>query len=157
MAYGVTSARQRGTNFKPEEAGQMQPSSEPGGETRFIWRVDYADQESGRIATVSSGDQDFRVFFDKVTELMKLQRRRQDHLAGVNLDSSARRLLELLDRQTSLRWDALKDRLDLQWDDICRAVALLASADLCEPGPSRLRLTDTAVKVLSQERNSPVT
>lgn len=92
---------------------------------------------------------DFSAFARWVADLQKLQRQHRERQAAVYLDATAQRLLDALDRKTSIRWEDLPDVLQAEWRDILRSVALLAGANLCEAGPARIRLSEHADKLLA--------
>ena len=85
-----------------------------------------------------------------LSELSKSQRQHGERLAAVLLDQSALNLLNALDRETSIRWENLLDRVGSDWSDASRAAALLAGAHLCEAGPNRIRLSEYADRLLAE-------
>lgn len=89
-----------------------------------------------------------------VADLQKLQRQHRERQAAVYLDATARRLLEALDRRTSIRWEDLPDVVQAEWRDVLRSVALLAGANLCEAGPTRIRLSEHADKLLAESASA---
>lgn len=89
-------------------------------------------------------------FLLQQVELQKLQRRRRERLAAVSLDDVAKRLLQVMNRETSIRWEELSDEVASDWTKVCRATALLAEANLCEVSPTRFRLSDYGAELLSQ-------
>lgn len=75
--------------------------------------------------------------------------------ADIAVDPTARDLLNLFDRETSIRWGDLANRTGLAWEEICRGVAILAWAGMCEPGPVRIRLSEQgAILLESREQRS---
>ena len=66
------------------------------------------------------------------------------------MDEHAQKLLHALDRETSIRWENLPDRVESDWSDASRAAALLAGAHLCEAGPNRIRLSEYGNKLLAE-------
>ena len=89
-----------------------------------------------------------------LAELSKSQRQHGERLAAVFLDQPALNLLYALDRETSIRWENLPDRVESDWIDASRAAALLAGAHLCEAGPNRIRLSEYGNKLLAE--SSPI-
>lgn len=85
-----------------------------------------------------------------VADLQKLQRQHRERQAAVYLDATAQRLLDALDRMTSIRWEDLPDVVQAEWRDVLRSVALLAGANLCEAGPTRIRLSEHGDKLLAE-------
>ena len=85
-----------------------------------------------------------------LAELSKLQRQHGERLAAVCLDEHAQKLLHALDRETSIRWENLPDRVESDWSDASRAAALLAGAHLCEVSPTRIRLSEYGNKLLAE-------
>ena len=83
--------------------------------------------------------------------LPKLERQHRERLAAVSLDPAAKRLLSALDRETSIKWDDLPDKVDCDWSEASRAAALLAGANLCEVSPTRIRLSEYGDKLLAEE------
>ena len=74
----------------------------------------------------------------------------RERLAAVTLDPVAKRLLEALDRETSIRWEDLPEKADADWGEACRAAAILALANLCEASPTRIRLSEYGDKMLAK-------
>ena len=68
--------------------------------------------------------------------------------ADIAVDPAAQELLNLFDRETSIRWEDLSDRTELTWEEICRGVAVLTWAGMCEPGPVRVRLSRNGANLL---------
>ena len=83
--------------------------------------------------------------------LPKLERQHRERLAAVSLDPPAKRLLNTLDRETSIKWDDLPDKAGCDWGEASRAAALLAGANLCEVSPTRIRLSEYGDKLLAEE------
>ena len=79
-----------------------------------------------------------------------LTNRQRNRIAVAALDEAARAIFTHLDRETSVRWDQLNEIADTNWPDAAKAVALLVWADLCQPGPTRIRLTETGVSILDE-------
>ena len=104
-------------------------------------------QQSNRSAEDAIG---FPHLANGFEDLSKLQRQHQERLAAVCLDESAQKLLHALDRETSIRWEDLPDRVESDWSDASRAAALLARAHLCEAGPNRIRLSEYADRLLAE-------
>ena len=86
---------------------------------------------------------------EKLETLEKLERQHRERLAGVGLAPAAGRLLNALDRETSIRWENIPDRAECDWNEAARAVALLAGANLCEASPTRIRLSEYGDKLLA--------
>ena len=83
--------------------------------------------------------------------LPKLERQHRERLAAVSLDEAAKRLLNALDRETSIKWDDLPEKADCDWSEASRAAALLTGANLCEVSPTRIRLSEYGDKLLAEE------
>ena len=79
-----------------------------------------------------------------------LHRQHSERLAAVSLDPVAKRLLRVLDRETSIRWEDLPERIEAEWEEACRAATILAIANLCEASPTRIRLSDYGDKLLAE-------
>ena len=86
----------------------------------------------------------------RVAELRKLEERSRERLAGVWLDEGAQRLLSVLDRETSIPWEDLRDRTGSEWSEVCRSAARLAGANLCEVSSTRFRLSDYGDELLAE-------
>ena len=83
-----------------------------------------------------------------------LSLRQRKRLAGVALDQAASKLFAVLDENTSVRWVDLVEQTDLTWPDVCRGIAVLVDAGMCQPGPSRVRLTETGASILAESRGA---
>lgn len=113
---------------------------------RFRWGI-YQDKQSAPIANGQATVQDVA---SRMVELLKLERQYQERLAGVSLDSGAQKLLSVLDRETSIKWEDIPDGAEGDWSEMSRAIALLAGANLCEASPTRLRLSECGVRLLAE-------
>lgn len=113
---------------------------------RFRWGT-YQDKQSSPIASGQTTVQDVA---SRMVGLLKLERQYQERMAGVSLDSDAQKLLSVLDRETSIKWDDILDKAEGDWSDMSRAIALLAGANLCEASPTRLRLSENGVRLLAE-------
>ena len=87
----------------------------------------------------------------QLDNLPKLERQHRERLAAVALDLAAKKLLNALDRETSVKWDDLPDKADSDWSEASRAAALLARANLCDVSPTRIRLSEYGDKLLAEE------
>ena len=87
----------------------------------------------------------------QLENLPKLERQHRERMAAVALDPAAKRLLNALDRETSIKWEDLPDKTGGDWSEASRAAALLARANLCEVSPTRIRLSEYADKLLAEE------
>ena len=87
----------------------------------------------------------------QLDNLPKLERQHRERLAAVSLDPVAKRLLNALDRETSIKWAELPDKAEGDWSEASRAAALLAGANLCEVSPTRIRLSEYGDKLLAEE------
>ena len=96
------------------------------------------------------GQVDFFSLVNLLVDQQKLIRQHREHLAAVSLDATAQKLLGVLDQETSIRWEDLPDKVEGDWPESCRAAALLAAANLCEAGPTRLRLNEYGDKLLAE-------
>ena len=103
---------------------------------------------------VAHGQVDYFSLLRRLAYLQKLQRQHREHLAAIALDSAARKLLGALDRETSIRWEDLPDRVEGDWSESCRAAALLAGANLCEASPTRIRLNEYGDKLLTESADA---
>ena len=74
----------------------------------------------------------------------------RNRVAGAALDRAARDIFAHLDRETSLKWEDLNQITNTNWPDAARAAALLVWANLCQPGPTRIRLTETGISILNE-------
>ena len=121
----------------------------------FRWYVQPGDIDSEPTAFGQVG---LYALQQKLTALQKLERQFQERVAAVTLDPVAQKLLDSLDRETSIRWEDLPDKVDCNWSEACRSAALLArprrGANLGEVSPTRFRLTEYGDKLLSE---SPLT
>ena len=84
----------------------------------------------------------------------KLDRGQRDRVAEVASDQTARQVLDLLDQNTSIRWGDLVEQTGLAWPDVCRSVAFLTRAGICEPGPIRVRLSELGAILLAESTPS---
>ena len=87
---------------------------------------------------------------DGLGKLSKSQRQHRERLAAVCLDEHARKLLHALDKETSIRWENLPDRVESDWSDASKAAALLSGAHLCEAGPNRIRISQYGDQLLAE-------
>ena len=99
---------------------------------------------------VAYGQIDFSHLASRFSELIKLERQYQERLAGVWLDPKARKLLSVLNRETSIRWEDIPDRAECDWTEALKAAALLVGANLCEVSPTRIRLSEYGDKWLAE-------
>lgn len=88
---------------------------------------------------------------NQLDDLLKLERRHRERVAAVSLDPVAKRLLNALDRETSIKWADLPDKAEGDWSEASRAAALLAGANLCEVSPTRIRLSEYGDKLLTED------
>ena len=84
------------------------------------------------------------------SSMTKLERQHRERLAGVWLDPVAQKLLTVLDRETSIRWEDIPDMAECEWSEASRAAALLAGANLCEVSPTRIRLSEYGDTLLAE-------
>ena len=96
------------------------------------------------------GQVSYRHLERALMELQKLRRQHQELLAAVSLDPVAQRLLSILDRETSIRWEDLPDRVESNWGESSRAAALLAGANLCEASATRIRLNEYGDRMMAE-------
>ena len=106
------------------------------------------------IEPVAYGQVDYFSLARQLANLQKLHRQHREHLAAVTLDPTAQRLLGALDRETSIRWEDLPDTLEGNWSELCRAAAILAGSNLCEAGPTRIRLSEYGDKLLTESSST---
>ena len=116
------------------------------GPARLLWEV---YQESNSMP-VAYGQVDFLAFASRIKSLLKLERQHRERLAGVSLDPAAQKLLSALDRETSIRWEELPDKVESGWSEASRSAALLVGANLCEVSPTRIRLNEYGDKLLAE-------
>ena len=132
-------------------AGRTPFGSSPGptdlhSSLNYRWSV----HQGANPKPLESGQIDYRVVFRLIAGSQKLHRQHGERLAAVSLDSGAQRLLAALDRETSIRWEDLPDRVEADWGESCRAAAILAGANLCDASRTRIRLTDYGDKLLAE-------
>ena len=82
----------------------------------------------------------------------ELDRGEGDRIAELAGDHTAQQVLELLDQHTSIRWEDLVELTGLAWPDVCRSVAFLTRAGICEPGPKRVRLSESGAILLAESK-----
>ena len=94
---------------------------------------------------------------EKLETLEKLERQHRERLAGIGLNPIAQKLLNALDRETSIRWVDIPDKAECYWSEAAKAAALLAGANLCEVSPTRIKLSEYGDKLLADltEQASP--
>jgi len=88
--------------------------------------------------------------FSTGAQARELDRGQRDRVAEVAIDQTARQVLDLLDQNTSVRWGDLAEQTGLPWPDVCRSVAFLTRARICEPGPIRVRLSELGAILLTE-------
>ena len=88
--------------------------------------------------------------FSSGGQARELDRGKRDRIAEVASDQTARQVLDLLDQNTSIRWAELAEQTGLAWPDVCRSVAFLTRAGICEPGPIRVRLSEMGAILLTE-------
>lgn len=118
-------------------------------ENFLLWASINVDLALKKVTSVSSGIEEYEPFVRRLEEINKIERQRQNSLAGAMLDESAKKILDVLDKSTSIKWEDLAAKSDLSWHDIARGVAFLSSANLCEPEFARLRLTESGERLLA--------
>jgi hypothetical protein len=123
----------------------------------FAWATLRKKPDSDIISVMASGTYQLGVAQRAIQRLAKWEQRRRDRIASVYLDEDSIKMLKLLGRETSIRWDKLTEMAGLQPSDTLRVVALLANAELCEVGPLRLRLSDAGDLILSGETKQEIT
>ena len=84
----------------------------------------------------------------------ELDRGKRDRIAEVASDPTARQVLDVLDQNTSVSWGDLAEQTGLVWPDVCRSVAFLTRAGICEPGPKRVRLSELGAILLAESTPS---
>ena len=126
-------------SFRPAQRYSSQPM-------RLLWEV-YQDSNP---APMASGQVDYLAFATRLKDLLKLERQHRERLAGVSLDPTAQKLLNVLDRETSVRWDELSAKTECIWGEASRSAALLVGANLCEVSPTRIRLNEYGDKLLAE-------
>lgn len=109
----------------------------------------------GETAKIAGGnlrpvDNDAMLYLWQSKKIHTLTNAQRNRIAGAALDEAARAIVAYLDRETSLKWEQLDEITNTNWPDTARAVALLVWADLCQPGPKRLRLTETGISILDE-------
>ena len=96
------------------------------------------------------GQTDLHAFVQRLLPLMKLYRQQRERLAAVSLDPVAKRLLDTLDKETSIKWEDIPEKADADWSEASRAASMLALANLCEASPTRIRLSEYGDKMLAK-------
>ena len=92
--------------------------------------------------------------FGAGAQARELNRGQRDRVAEVASDHTAQHVLDLLDQHTSIRWEDLAELTGLAWPDVCRSVAFLSRAEICEPGPIRVRLSVLGAIVIAESTPS---
>ena len=103
----------------------------------------------GTSASIVLGQLSFQYPAGRILDLVKLERQHRERLAGVWLNPIAQKLLNALDRETSIRWEDIPDKAECDWSEAAKAAALLAGANLCEVSPTRIRLSEYGDKLLA--------
>ena len=114
--------------------------------TQMRWGVYHASNP----VPVAYGQVDFLAFATRFRDLLKLERQHRERLAGVSLDPAAQKLLSVLDRETSVRWEDLPEKAECLWGEASRSAALLVGANLCEVSPTRIRLNEHGDELLAE-------
>lgn len=118
----------------------------------YVWRIERNVAGSDEVVPLSSGKQPLTFVKTILENLIKYERQRRDRIAGIAVDESARRVLEVLNEHTSVRWQDLDKQTDLDWPELCRGISILASADMCEAGSLRVRLSEFADRILTESQ-----
>jgi hypothetical protein len=92
----------------------------------------------------------FTGFARRYSNVIKVEQQHRERLAAVWLDETAQKLLNVLDRETSIRWENLPHRAESDWSEAARAAALLVGANLCEVSPTRIRLNEYGDRLLAE-------
>ena len=92
----------------------------------------------------------FTGFARRYSNAIKLEQQHRERLAAVWMDETAQKLLNVLDRETSIRWENLPHRAESDWSEAARAAALLVGANLCEVSPTRIRLNEYGDRLLAE-------
>lgn len=140
-----------------EATGNLQDYPDQFEEGVFAWAACCKDPDSDSIGIMALGIHPLGVVQRAMERLTKWEQRRRDRIAGVYLDEASLKMLGVLDRETSIRWGELTKMTGLEPSDALRVVALLASAELCEAGPLRVRLSDVGDMLLSGETKQELT
>ena len=146
----LPTTEQPGTNLttrSPFDNSYRQTNILPDTPLSFRWGV-YQDMNP---IPIDYGHVNYWALASKVANLLKLERQHRERVAAVALDPAAKKLLNALDRETSVKWDDLPDKADGNWSDASRAAALLARANLCEVSPTRIRISEYGDKLLAEE------
>ncbi len=85
---------------------------------------------------------------------MRASSKQGERLAAVSLDPTAMRLFDVLDKETSIRWEELPGKTDSEWSKVARAMAILSGANLCEASPTRIRISDYGDRLLAESSQS---
>ena len=96
------------------------------------------------------GGVSFTGFARHYSNPIKIEQQHRERLAAVWMDETAQKLLNVLDRETSIRWENLPDRTESDWSEAARAAALLVGANLCEVSPTRIRLNEYGDRLLAE-------
>ena len=134
-----TNVESRATSAYIRPRGTIHP------ELSFIWGL-YKGTDS---TPVSFGQVNYLALTRKISSLLKLERQHRERLAAVSLDLSAQMLLNVLDKETSIKWEDLPASAECDWSKAARAASLLAGANLCDVSPTRIRLSEFGDKMLA--------
>ena len=108
--------------------------------------------EPRRDDPLVSGQADFVTISKWVIGMQKLERQKQERLAAVYMEPAVKRLIEVLDRKTSIKWEDLLAEVGGEVPELLKSLGLSAGANLCEATHNRLRLSEYGVNLL--ERSS---
>ena len=150
MTDSFLTTEQSGTNLIQRSSSGYryhQPNVQSDPDLSFQWGV----HQDTNPKPIAYGQMNYWAFAGRVMELLKLERQHRERVAAVSLDAAAKRLLNTLDRETSVKWDDLPDKADDDWAEASRAAALLTGASLCEVSPTRIRLSEYGTKLLAEE------
>lgn len=105
-------------------------------------KLDWSVREPLDDQPIIVGRTDYWPFVTRLFEVQKHEGQHRERLAALALDEHAKKLLDVLDQETSIKWDELQEVVDGEWSDVARSVAILAAAHLCETSPTRMRLSE---------------
>lgn len=115
----------------------------------FVWAIVRSETGSNQFTLLSYGIGYPTLIAQRLGSLRKLEWHIQDRIASVAFDEAATKILQLLDRETSLRWEELSRQSELEWPDVCRGLSILASAQMCDVGSARVRISEVGDRMLS--------
>ncbi len=114
----------------------------------FNWKIISHATDKEKAYLLSYGSQPFNEILTTLEQVSKIQRKYRERVAGVFTDANALTALDLLNRETSVRWEDLESKMGLACFEVCRSISLLAAAEMCDVGHSRVRISAIADRIL---------